>query len=69
MKEAASYAREFYEVYYNRDKEKLLKMKHQLYTLRPIGASLLDRSKNRLVIFYLMKLINRMYEVTLSFDV
>jgi len=69
MEEAASYAREFYEVYYSRDKAKLLKMKHQLYTLRPIGATLLDSSKNKLVIFYLMKLINRMYEVTLSFDV
>lgn len=69
MKEATGYARDFYEVYYNRDKEKLLKMKNKLYTLRPMGASLLDTSKNKLVIFYLLKIINRMYEVTLSFDI
>ena len=69
MKEVSSYARDFYEVYYQRDKAKILKMKDQLYTLRPIGASLLDSSKNKLVIFYLLKLINRMYEVTLSFDI
>ena len=69
MKEVTSFAREFYEVYYDRDKDRLLKMKSKLYTLRPIGASLLETSKNKLVIFYLLKLINRMYEVTLSFDV
>ncbi len=67
--EVADYARVFYQLYYKRESSTLLFIKKKLYALRPIGAGLLDTSKNKLVIFYLLKLLNRMYEITLSFDI
>jgi phosphate uptake regulator len=68
MKDVATYTQDFYDVYYRRNSAKLLRMKKRLYSLRPIGEKLLNTSKNKLIIFYLMRLMNRIYEITLSFD-
>ncbi|MBI2102530.1 AbrB/MazE/SpoVT family DNA-binding domain-containing protein [Candidatus Woesearchaeota archaeon] len=62
------YQREFYETFYKRDAEKLRDMKDKLYsTLRPMGEKQLEKSKYKMIQFYLLRLVNRMYEVMLSF--
>lgn len=62
------YQREFYEAFYSRDTEKLREMKEKLYSsLRPIGEKQLEKSKYKMIQFYLLRLANRMYEVMLSF--
>jgi phosphate uptake regulator len=68
MKEVVGYTRAFYDCYYDRDREKLLQMKRKLYALRPASVALLNSSRNRHMVFYLMRMLNRTYEVTLSFD-
>lgn len=64
LEEVVGYNREFYNVFYSRDEKQLVKMKRKLYALRPVGASLLEKSKNKLIIFYLLRMMNWMYEVT-----
>jgi len=62
------YQREFYEAFYNRDPDRLRAMKERLYSsLRPMGERQLEKSKYKMIQFYLLRLANRMYEVMLSF--
>jgi len=63
FEEVTKFAMSLYETYYSKKKDNLIKMKKELYRLRPIGADLLDNSKNKMVIFYLLRLLNRTYEV------
>lgn len=66
--EAVKYTREFYTLFYNRERAGILAMKQKLYAqLRPNGAALLDKSKNRMIIFYLLRVVNSLYEVSLTF--
>ncbi len=65
LREVVHYARDFYEAYYTREQKQLVGMKKKLYFLRPVGVELLEISKNKMVVFYLLRMLNRIYEIDL----
>jgi phosphate uptake regulator len=67
MHAIVQYVQEFQAAFYKRDTDKILRIKKKLYDLRPVGAKLLDTSKHKLVVFYLLRTLNRVYEVSLTF--
>ena len=64
--ESVLYTKDFYEVYFSRKTQLLVAMKEKLYLLRPVGAGLLDESKNRMIVYYMLRILNRIYEVSLT---
>ena len=68
FKEVVDYTKLFYESYYKNDESRLLILKNKLYKLRPIGSNLLENGNNRMITYYLLRIINRMYEVTQTYE-
>ncbi len=62
-----SYTNQLYITFYKRDFEKFRVEKEKLYKMRPEGERLLYESTNKKIIFYLMRIMNRIYEVYLTF--
>ncbi len=67
LKDIINFTHEFYKLYYNRDPKIMHALKEKLYALRERSNTLLDESKNRIMMFYLMRMMNRIYEVSLTF--
>lgn len=68
IRDIVQYTHLFLETFYKRDRVRIHKLKKRLYDLRNEGDKLLSMSKDPLVIFYLLHVLNRMYEVSLTFD-
>ena len=67
LKEVVQYTRDFYSTFYKRDRKNLLDLKKRLYSLRPVGRERLEKSENTFIMFYLLRIINRFYEISLTF--
>jgi phosphate uptake regulator len=65
--EIVSYMKIFQHTLQTKEVKDIILIKQKLYTLRPVGASLLEDSKNKMPIFYLMRILNRIYEISLTF--
>ncbi len=67
FKEVVMYNKNIYEIFYKRETEDLVENRKLLYKLRSEGAELLEKGKNKLMIFYLLRIVNRLYEMILTF--
>ena len=68
IKSVADYTKDLNSFYFKKDQQLLVKMRAKRYSLREDGLKLLDVTKNKSIVFYLLSIVEKIYDMSIAFE-